>query len=263
MADNKRKFSSLESTGNADDFENKYVHNIYEQISEHFSATRYKAWPRVAEFVDQSNDNAVVVDVGSGNGKSLAGVIGTKRTLIACDASKSLLKVAVEKGLNSIVCNAMSLPMRSGSADVALCIAMLHHLSTSERRFTAVSELCRVLSVGGQFLIYVWASNQRRFKNSTSQDVSVPWTVNKRFSKKDTTKKITKKTTASDVSTDEKNKEEEEREEEVHQRYYHLFNEGELEELMKPLPLKIVKSYYDCDNWCVIAEKTEDATQKG
>lgn len=42
----------------------------------------------------------------------------------------------------------------------------------------------------------------------------------------------------------------------VYNRYYHVFKEGELEQLVKEVDgLKILQSYYDRDNWCVICEK--------
>lgn len=42
----------------------------------------------------------------------------------------------------------------------------------------------------------------------------------------------------------------------VFHRYYHVFHEGELEELCRQIDnVKIVRSYYDQGNWCVILEK--------
>ena len=43
----------------------------------------------------------------------------------------------------------------------------------------------------------------------------------------------------------------------TYQRYYHVFREGELDEMIeKKIPsLHIIKSYYDHANWCVVAEK--------
>ncbi len=39
-------------------------------------------------------------------------------------------------------------------------------------------------------------------------------------------------------------------------RYYHVFKEGELISVVSQIPsLKIVQSYYDHANWCVVAEK--------
>ena len=43
----------------------------------------------------------------------------------------------------------------------------------------------------------------------------------------------------------------------VYHRYYHLFQQGELEQLCGQIPgIKVQSSYYDQGNWCVILEKT-------
>jgi len=42
----------------------------------------------------------------------------------------------------------------------------------------------------------------------------------------------------------------------VFQRYYHLFREGELEQLAAQLPtVSNVVTFYDKDNWCLVLEK--------
>lgn len=41
----------------------------------------------------------------------------------------------------------------------------------------------------------------------------------------------------------------------VFHRYYHVFKQGELDQLCSQLNVSIVKSYYDEGNWCVIFEK--------
>lgn len=53
--------------------EDTHVHEVYEQIADHFSETRHKAWPRVEEFVSGIGEDRaqVLVDVGCGNGKYL------------------------------------------------------------------------------------------------------------------------------------------------------------------------------------------------
>jgi SAM-dependent methyltransferase len=103
----------------------------------------------------------------------------------------------------------LRLPYRSDAFDVVLSIAVLHHLSTKERRLQALSELLRITKPGlfsssprrtrtrttahalgdsresagcvegGRVLIYVWALEQeddskRKFKE---QDVLVPWCI--------------------------------------------------------------------------------------
>ena len=41
-------------------------------------------------------------------------------------------------------------------------------------------------------------------------------------------------------------------------RYYHVFEEGELEGLMKEVAgLAVLESYYDQGNWCAVAERTK------
>lgn len=48
------------------------------------------------------------------------------------------------------------------SIDAILCIAVIHHLSTDERRLQAIPEIISVLQIGGQALIYVWAKEQNK-----------------------------------------------------------------------------------------------------
>lgn len=49
---------------------------------------------------------------------------------------------------------------RSEAFDVCLCIAVLHHLSTTERRLEGLRELVRIVRPGGLVLVYVWALEQ-------------------------------------------------------------------------------------------------------
>lgn len=53
-------------------------------------------------------------------------------------------------------------------------VLAIHHFSTEERCMWAIKEMARILRVGGQIMIYVWAmeQKQRRFEK---QDAFVPW----------------------------------------------------------------------------------------
>ena len=53
------------------------------------------------------------------------------------------------------------LPYRSSAFDVALNIAVLHHLSTAERRLKCIQETLRILKPGGRALFYAWAKEQK------------------------------------------------------------------------------------------------------
>ena len=122
------------------------------------------------------------------------------------------------------------LPLRS-FFDYAICIAVLHHLPDFSTRMTALKSMKDALVPGAKFLIFVWALERNgsvgRHKELVwlnAQDVLVPW-----HQKDDTT---------------------------IVQRFYHLFREGELEELITSVDdLCIDVSGYDKDNWYVTGHR--------
>ena len=44
--------------------EKAYVHEVYNQISEHFSDSKYRAWPKVKQFLLDLEPGSIVCDVG-------------------------------------------------------------------------------------------------------------------------------------------------------------------------------------------------------
>ena len=44
--------------------EAEHVHKVYSQIAEHFSDTRHKPWPRIADFLLQQPPGSLIADVG-------------------------------------------------------------------------------------------------------------------------------------------------------------------------------------------------------
>ena len=98
---------------------------------------------------------------------------------IGCDFSIELVRIAAKQmGLQSQAADAMSLPYRDGIFDAALSIAVLHHVSTLERRQLLVAETLRVLRPGGVALFYAWAAEQsdgRSGHEFESSDVFVPF----------------------------------------------------------------------------------------
>ena len=55
----------------ATDLEREHVHKVYDLIAPHFSHTRHHPWPQVTEFLNKLAPDALVADVGCGNGKYL------------------------------------------------------------------------------------------------------------------------------------------------------------------------------------------------
>ncbi|EEF48441.1 tRNA (carboxymethyluridine(34)-5-O)-methyltransferase [Ricinus communis] len=147
--------SSVQSTP---EIEKKYVHHVYDAIAPHFSSTRFAKWPKVATFLNSLPSGSLILDAGCGNGKYLG--LNPDCYFIGCDISAPLIKICADRGHEVLVGDAVNLPYRTGFSDAAISIAVLHHLSTENRRKKAIEELVRVVKKGGLVLITVWAVEQ-------------------------------------------------------------------------------------------------------
>ncbi|KAI5190895.1 hypothetical protein NECID01_1190 [Nematocida sp. AWRm77] len=222
-------------------FEERHVHRFYEHSSEEFSATRYKPWPKVEEFYAKHvHPQSFILDAGSGNGRN---TLYPNRT-VSVDYSRSLLGIAQTKqqGLAYIRHDlSEKLPFPDNTFDVAISVAVIHHLSTEERRKAAVAHMVSATKVGGHVLLYVWsetpegcptkfqgvshistdkAALHQSLPHPTSNDVFVGW------KKKNTL-----------------------------ERYYHLFKEKELEELLSSCPVQVLESGKDRGNYYIVCKK--------
>jgi ubiquinone/menaquinone biosynthesis C-methylase UbiE len=173
-------------------YEQQYVHAVYEAIGDHFNATRYRAWPQVDVFLEHQAQNAIVFDNGAGNGKYALSVQRQRGYYIAGDRCRRLLRYAQwqsdsitsEKHMRvpfeCVQADCLFLPFRKEAFDVVLSIAVIHHMATPERRIGALVEMQRVLRFGGRALIYVWAQQAIRGKlqaqaQRTEDGWLLPW----------------------------------------------------------------------------------------
>ncbi|PSR78220.1 S-adenosyl-L-methionine-dependent methyltransferase [Coniella lustricola] len=214
--------------GQADDYEETHVHGVYEAIASHFSATRHKPWPFVSSFLARQLPGSVGLDVGCGNGKNMG--VNRDVLMFGCDRSAALIALArnmwcsssgssgrekaeqqgrslppaaaVRPSADATVADSLALPFRDGCADFVICIAVIHHMSTRERRVEAIRQLLRCVrrgktqqssghddydshtqngGGGGQVLVYVWALEQstsrRGWDQGGEQDLLVPWVM--------------------------------------------------------------------------------------
>ncbi|XP_049581201.1 probable tRNA methyltransferase 9B isoform X1 [Syngnathus scovelli] len=152
--------------------EREHVHGVYDTIAPFFNDSRYKAWPKVRQFLLDQPPGSIVADVGCGNGKYLDINEGVFK--LGCDVCRPLVDFAGSRGHEVQMCDGLHLPYRDGCFDAVLSIAVIHHLSTKERRIRAIREMARTLRVGGHVMIYVWAMEQKRRKFD-KQDIFVPW----------------------------------------------------------------------------------------
>ncbi|XP_006814379.1 uncharacterized protein LOC102805961 [Saccoglossus kowalevskii] len=160
--------------------EKAHVHDVYEKIAPHFTDTRYKAWPRVKEFLLQLEPGSIIADIGCGNGRYLP--INGETFKIGSDRCERLVDIANKNSYEVMVCDNIRLPYRDNCFDAVISIAVIHHFATVERRIQALQELSRILRPGGKLMVYVWAMEQKQRKFD-SQDVLVPWHLQPRYHK--------------------------------------------------------------------------------
>ena len=250
---------------NANQLEKLHVHEVYEKIAEHFSETRHKPWPKVMEFLQTHvKCGDVLVDIGCGNGKYLGHLPNVFQ--IGLDYSRNLLNFVTAKGCQAIRSDALKLPLNDNVANACINIAVIHHLSTLERRMKAVREMYRVLKPGGHCLVYAWAKDQNvdakpsTYLNSQATgdleenhvdheitteagSVRLPVHENRKvFKHPDLLVPWTSKDQSSTLH-----------------RFYHVFEENELEKLIRTAlaedKYNLKKIYYDQGNWCCVFQK--------
>jgi len=202
--------------------EDLYVKNVYNKIAEEFSDTRYRPWSCVEDFLGNVEPGKKIGDIGCGNGKNM--LYRKDCDNYGCDFSEGLVDICKKRGLDVKYGDVLDTPFPEDYFDYTICIAVIHHLSTVEKRKKAISELIRVTKKGGKILVLVWALEQpedsrRKFDK---QENFVEW--------KDKTGKL------------------------MGERYYYVFKRDELESLIDN-NVKVAKSFYELGNWGIILEK--------
>lgn len=241
--------------------EMEHVYKVYENIAEQFSDTRYKQWPKVAEFLDSLTQGSLLLDAGCGNGKYLTG--HDKLLKLGFDRSQRLCDICRHRGLEVLQADVLQMPFRRGVFDACISIAVLHHLSTIERREAAVHEILRVLRPGGRALVYVWALEQNN-PGGDEEDALSKYVNPNKAAANCGSQVESPETSALPVHCNRtqfqardmlvpwhsKNTQE------THYRYYHLFQQGELRELLESVsPGCVETEYHDQGNWCAIIVK--------
>ncbi|KAI0843426.1 S-adenosyl-L-methionine-dependent methyltransferase [Hypoxylon sp. FL0890] len=265
----------IDSTA-AESYEEQHVHSVYESIASHFSSTRYKPWPFVATFLASLPPGSVGLDVGCGNGKYLD--VNPDIFIIGSDRSANLARLARDlkvtgggetrsrnAGADVVgVADGLSLPFGGRMrVDFAICIAVIHHLSTRERRVEGVRALLDCVKPRiGKILVYVWALEQGSSRRGwdegkADQDQLVPWVMKSNKPKKLKKEEASKKEGGGNGADSPTNGDTGVKEA-TYQRYYHLYRKGELEEDVLAAGGEILGSGYEKDNWWVIASPKEE-----
>ena len=208
--------------------EEKYVNSVYDAIAPHFDHTRYKPWPGVKKFVENLPPYSTLIDVGCGNGRNIG--ISEKIIDVGTDMSFPLCKIAASKNKQIFCASALDLPVRSNSFDSVICIAVIHHFASEERRVQCLREIARILRVGGTAFVTAWATKQKK-KTIKEQDQMVPWKMAKEY----------------------------DQDEKGYERFYHFFEEDEFKRLVDQVPqLRYDSQEWEADNWNITVTKISE-----
>jgi alkylated DNA repair protein alkB family protein 8 len=292
--------------------ESKHVHAVYNAIATQWHHTRGKRgvlWPGATQFLNALPPGSLVADVGCGDGKYFSAITAASSYVIGTDISEPLLKTAVSTSCSCssllgeeeddiidgpqyqrlskdkrtlslrpavAVADCINLPLRSQSFDAAICIAVMHHLSTEGRRIRCLSELQRIVKAGGLINVMAWALEQeddskRKFHGT---DVLVPFNAQPKYLEQTLSSTTTTNDSNSSVNpvieTSTKRKGVAEMLAEqysgaefdskknlvVFQRYCHMYRRGELEELCARVPgLRVLESSYEKGNHVVLLRR--------
>ncbi|KAL7457868.1 hypothetical protein ACHAWC_011438 [Mediolabrus comicus] len=278
--------------------ESKHVHAVYDAIATQWHHTRGKRgvlWPGATQFIESLPPGSIIGDIGCGDGKYFAEILKSSY-VIGTDISEPLLKTAATRGDEADECNRKSLdgpqyqrlskskralsenpavavadclhiPLRSDCCDAAICIAVMHHLSTEARRIRCLAELKRIVKVGGRFNVQAWALEQendskRKFHGT---DLLVPFNAQPKYlqtpgadsngiNNGDTTSTESKGKGVAEMMAEQYDGAEFDSKKNlvVFQRYCHMYRKGELESLCERVPgVEVLDVCYEKGNWVV------------
>lgn len=148
---------------------------VWNDIAEEWHEFKQNPSKHVTEFLKDKKGK--VLDIGSGSGRHLLEVNKEGKEFYLTDFSEKMIEFAkkrseelgIKERTHFEVSEASNLPYEDNSFDAIICIATLHCLQTKENREKAVQEIYRVLKPKSEALIEVWNKNSERFKNAPKE----------------------------------------------------------------------------------------------
>ncbi len=93
-----------------------------------------------------------ILDIGGGTGYVSSKIQHLCKELHLIDMSINMLKVAKKKGIKNVeIASCYSMPFSNGTFDAIILTDVIHHLNNHSQ---LISEIKRVLKVGGKLIVY-------------------------------------------------------------------------------------------------------------
>lgn len=158
---------------------------FYSDFAQSFSETRSSAQTRLDRIVAYIGDGVKLLDVGCGNGRlaeriekegrrvQYVGVDASPELIAIASAHKSRLhRVAAEFRVADITQTDWGAPLRGELFDIALALAVLHHVPSFDLRVAVLREIHMLLQPGGKFIMTNWhfERNERLRKKIVAWD---------------------------------------------------------------------------------------------
>ncbi|WP_319379213.1 class I SAM-dependent methyltransferase [uncultured Methanocorpusculum sp.] len=127
--------------------------------------TRGSLWAGASYLLPEIPENALVLETGCGNGKTLSSL---GENAVGIDISSAAVQLA---GPSALVGNVRFLPFKDSVFDIIFCWHVLGHLLFKERK-KAADEMLRVLKLGGVLYFKDFSRNDFRYGKGTEVEPS-------------------------------------------------------------------------------------------
>ncbi|MDO8669616.1 MAG: methyltransferase domain-containing protein [Candidatus Buchananbacteria bacterium] len=207
----------------------KSTPKLYDEIASDFYQTRKKPWPitdLIKSYAIKADD---IVDLGCGSGR-LSELIAKDQNYLGLDNSSNLIKIAQNnysnrKNINFQVQDIINLKLPENKFDLALIVAVLHHIPTKKLRSEILQNVRKSLTSDGLIIITAWNLWQKdyrryllnyklklaKYKLLSLNDAFIPWKISGRSE----------------------------------MRYVHSFSKSELKNLLETSGFKVKEIFYE------------------
>jgi len=157
---------------------------FYSEFAAAFSETRSSAQTRLDRIVAYIGDAGKVLDIGCGNGRlaerleregkrvNYVGVDASPQLIAIASARKMQLRnVAADFFVGDITQASWSLPFANALFDIAIALAVLHHIPSFNLRVAVLRDTYALLKSGARLILTNWAFD----RNERQRKRIVPW----------------------------------------------------------------------------------------